>query len=405
MKKLLSYVAIIVMLSSCYAVRAYKFRKLTLQSHEQMPHIALKKSATPYEYIASTNIAQDNKNWLDSNLAGTKTAAFLIIKNDTVLYEKYFDQYNSESLLPSFSVIKSYIGTLTGIALQEGKINSLQLSVTEFIPELIKNDTRFGAITIQHLLDMESGITWTEGSYNLKDDAIKMGFRPDIKKQLKKLRIASAPTTTPDYASINTFLLGVVISRATEMPLQDYFSAKLWGPLGANSAATLTTDKKGWPVTYAGLNATARDFAKLGSLYLHDGSWNGQQIITPEWVKKSIDSDTLFANELYKNQWWGFSERQSFKDSITAVEYFKQIPTPKRLSYNLKKSREKTFFVSTPSANFMAKGILGQYIYVRPGSNLVIVRLGYYWQHPEYYAESFIKQVADRFGPLTPKGG
>lgn len=384
-------------LTSCYAVRAYKYRKLQLMDHERMPFVAIEKSTQPYYYAqAGTEAYPQLKQWLDSNLLNTQTAAFVVIKNDSIIYQKYFGQYNEETLLPSFSVIKSYIGTLTGIALAEDKIKSLQQPVTDYIPELLKNDKRFANITLQHLLDMRSGIKWSEGSNNLKDDAIKMGFRPNIIKQLKKIKIDSAPTHYKDYKSINTLLLGIVVSRATNTTLAKYFQEKLWQPLGTTQKATLNTDIKGFPVTFAGLNATALDFAKFGSMYLHKGYWNGQQIISQSWVNNSTNADTLFIYDGYKNQIWGNNKVTYYEDSLKGLTAFNNFKGGKNFSSILNKEGKKYFKVITASTIFNAEGILGQYIYVDLVKNIVVVRLGYYWSHPKYYAQQVIKMAMEK---------
>jgi CubicO group peptidase (beta-lactamase class C family) len=229
--------------SSCYAIRAYKFRHLELLDHEKLPSLNIEAAANPFQYAANkTNAYSDISNWLDSNLQQTYTAAFLVIKNDTVLYEKYFDQYNRQTLLPSFSVAKSFVSTLVGIALEEGKIKSLCEPITNYIPELAKKDKRFKNITIQHLLDMRSGIAWNEGDYGLKDDAIKMGFRPNMMRYIKKIKIATAPKDDSEYKSINTMLLGIIVTRATGKQLNKYLQEKIWQPLGIESHATWNTD-------------------------------------------------------------------------------------------------------------------------------------------------------------------
>lgn len=387
----------ITLLTSCYAIRAYKYRKLELMDHERMPFVEVKKSTRPYQYVKAPRSEYPQlKGWLDSTLQNTQTAAFVVIKNDSIIYEKYFDKYNEETLLPSFSVIKSYIGTLTGIALAEGKIKSLQQPVTDYIPELLKNDKRFANITLQHLLDMRSGIKWSEGSYDLKDDAIKMGFRPNILKQVKKIEINSAPINYEDYKSINTLLLGIVINRATNKPLANYFEEKLWQPLGAAQKATLNTDKKGIPVTFAGLNATALDFAKFGSMYLHKGYWNGQQIIPEAWINNTINADTLFAYDGYKNQIWGNSVIKYYVDSLQGLNAYNNIKAGKHFSSIKNKEGKKYFKVVTASPIFNAEGILGQYIYGDPVKNIVVVRLGYYWSYPKYYAEQVIKMAMEK---------
>ena len=388
---------VICLLSSCYALRAYKFRKLELMDHERMPFVTVEKSNQPYEYAkASAENYSQLKLWLDSNLQNTQTAAYVVIKNDSIIYQKYFDNYTEETLLPSFSVIKSYIGTLTGLALAEGKIKSLQQPVTDYIPELLKNDKRFANISLQHLLDMRSGIKWSEGSYGLKDDAIKMGFRPNIRKQLKKIKIESAPTDKEDYKSINTLLLGIVVTRATKVPLATYFQEKIWQPLGTAHNATLNTDKKGMPVTFAGLNATALDFAKFGSMYLHKGFWNGRQIIPEHWVNASTHADTLYKYDGYKNQFWGNNKITYYTDSLKGLTAFNDFKGFKNYSSILNKEGKKYFKLVTPSPIFNAEGILGQYIYVDPAKNIVVVRLGHNWSHPKYYAAQLIKLTMEK---------
>lgn len=389
--KLASYLFLLILLPSCYALRAYKYRKLDLKSHEKMPFVTVVKSETVHNYYEGGNENYPEvKAWLDSNLANTYTAAFLVIKNDSIVYEKYFDDYNSNTLLPSFSVMKSYVGTLTGIAAAEGKIKSLSQPITDYLPELVKQDNRFANITIQHLLDMRSGLKWSEGSYNLKDDAIKMGFRPNIAKQIKKIKIATAPTDYFDYKSINTLLLSIIINRATGVPLVKYFEEKLWKPLGATHIATLTTDKKGLPIAFAGLNANARDFALLGSVYLKGGQLNGNKVLTPDWVNSTTNPDTMYAYQGYKNQIWGRRNYKGFEDSLSATLYYDSI-TGSRKVIKGSKGSSHNYFVSTPSPIIYAEGILGQFIYVSPEKNMVIVRLGHYYKHPKYSLQTLLR--------------
>jgi CubicO group peptidase (beta-lactamase class C family) len=383
--------------SSCYAIRAYKFRHLELLDHEKLPSLNIEAAANPFQYAANkTNAYSDISNWLDSNLQQTYTAAFLVIKNDTVLYEKYFDQYNRQTLLPSFSVAKSFVSTLVGIALEEGKIKSLCEPITNYIPELAKKDKRFKNITIQHLLDMRSGIAWNEGDYGLKDDAIKMGFRPNMMRYIKKIKIATAPKDDSEYKSINTMLLGIIVTRATGKQLNKYLQEKIWQPLGIESHATWNTDKKKLPVTYGGLNATARDFAKLGTLFLKKGVWNGKQIISKDWVNASVSKDSLEAYGGYRNQWWGAADRIYFKDSATAAEYINVHSGTKISSYTSRQGSRK-FYSKLQTNRYFAEGLLGQFVYVSPDKNLVIVRLGHNWAHPKFYLKGFIEQVEKEF--------
>lgn len=337
-------------------VRAYKFRKLELDAHTKLPSLPIEKSDNPYDYVtAEKDYYANATKWLDTSLENTQTAAYLVIKNDTVVYEKYFNGGNAQTLYTSYSVIKSFIGTLTGIAYKEGKIQSLNDPMTKYLPEFLKKDKRFGNITIQHLLDMRSGIEWNEGSYNAKDDAIRMGFRPNVYKYVKKIKIARPSPENFSYKSINTLLLGLIVIRTTGKPLNEYFHEKIWQPLGMASAATLNTDKKHFPIIYAGLNATIRDFAKFGSAYLHKGYFNNNRVIDEAWVTATTNKDSMRLSGGYKNQIWS-GQRGQYA--------------------------------------FFAEGILGQFIYCVPEKNLVIVRTGRFWSHKRLSPHRFLATTA-----------
>lgn len=140
MFKSICYLMIVAtMLSSCYALRAYKYRKLELSDVNKMPSVAIEKGNNPDLFLVGKreDAYQRMGKKLDSVLVDTYTAAFLIIRNDSIIYEKYFDGFGEQSLLLSFSVAKSFVGTLVGIASDEGKI-SVNASITDYIPELKK---------------------------------------------------------------------------------------------------------------------------------------------------------------------------------------------------------------------------------------------------------------------------
>jgi CubicO group peptidase (beta-lactamase class C family) len=319
---------------------------MELTDHEKLSSVTIKRSDSPFHFIQPKNsrIYKPVERMADSILENSSTAAFLIIRNDTILYEKYFSGFNETSLLPSNSMAKSFTGSLVSIAISEGAIPSDQLPVTHFLPELLKSDPRFKKITIRHLIDMRSGLDFKEGSYDLKDDAIRLGLRPNIEKHLLKAKIAEPPGRFR-YQSINTQLLGLIVERATKTKLQDYFQKKLWEPMGTEQVATWNTDskKRKFVLAAAGLNATARDFVKLARLYLNNGVQNGKQIIDREWIRNVADKDTMEAYGGYKNQWW-----------------------------NRRVNSQRT-------GSYCAIGFLNQVMYVNPQKNLVILRLGKRW--------------------------
>lgn len=381
--------------SSCYLLRAYKVRDFQLTDHERMPFVSIAKADQPYYFIDGTKSAQYEqlRRYLDSNLTRSHTAAFLVIKNDSILYEKYFNGFNQSSLLPSFSVAKSFVATLVSIAVEDGKIKSLQEPITTYLPELYKKDKRFTKITIQHLLDMKSGLHFNEGSYGIKDDAIKLGFRPNLVKHALKVTVEREPGQVFNYQSINTELLALIVQRATGKKVSAYLQEKIWQPLGAEYGATWNVDSKKHrqEIAFAGLNATARDFAKLGQLYLQNGQWKGKQVLDPAWVLTVNNADSMQKANGYKNQWWSALNYKYFPDSLAAVHFKNQTP----YSSSLKKS-SKGYRVGYRTDAFSAEGILNQYIYINPENNVVIVRLGRFWHHPDLHAEGFIYKLGEQ---------
>ena len=260
-----------------------------------------------------------------------KTAAFILIKNDTILYEKYFNEFSESSRLTSFSVAKSFVSTLIGIAIDEGHIKSINQSITEFIPEL-KEKEGFEKIKLSHLLNHTSGI---KQSY-IQDGLMYYG--KDIWKVIEKLKMEVEPGVRQKYHNMNTQLLGIVIDRTTGMCVSDYLKEKIWNRIGSEYSATWSTDKREFEKAFCCINAAARDYAKFGRLMLHRGNWEGEQIISEDWVSQSIQRDTTDGSGwAYNKSWYLGLER--YKD-------------------------------------FMAIGLYKQYIYVCPEKDIVIVRFG-----------------------------
>jgi CubicO group peptidase (beta-lactamase class C family) len=397
--KPISILLFTLLISSCYITRAYKYRKFELKDIDKFDTAHLPKSHTPFVF-AKENTSRFSRltSLLDSTLRNTKTYAFLVVKNDSIIYERYFNDINENHKLPSFSVAKSFVSTLAGMAYEEGKIKSLQEPITNYLPSLLKRDKRFAQITIQHVLDMSSGVKNSENYSNPFSDVLKLGFTKNIRKKTLRLKIERAPGVN-DYKSVNTQLLSLIVEKATGKKIQAYMREKLWQPLGMESDATWNVDSKHRKEVraFCCLNATARDFAKLGRLFLNNGNWNGQQLISQEWVQASTHVDTMVKYDGYKNQWWSTYSRKYFNDTAAAVAFAARQPG-KALSIGSRLNREgkKYYFVGYYSAAYHAEGILGQYIYVNPKTNVIIVRLGYYWQHPSTYADGLIYDLGEK---------
>ena len=393
-------------LSSCYLFKAIKYKNFDLKDLGDFTTDTLKASTQPFHFIETT-LPSPHKTFLDTSLAGTNTFSFLVIRNDSVLYENYWENTNGQTLLPSFSVSKSFVGTLIAIAIKDGKIRSLQEPITNYIPELLKNDRRFANITIQHVLDMRSGIKNNEDYYNPSSDVLKMGFGSNIWAQIKRLKIEKAPGEF-DYKSVNTQVLAIILERATGVKIQQYIQQKIWQPLGMESYATWNIDSKKRRMVraFCCINAATRDYAKLGRLYLHNGVWNGVQLLPDQWVHNTTDIDTMVTYEGYKNQWWSNEYSYRFNDSLEALAFLKKTPhcEPTVRVYNRKADEKKgikaarMYFVYYLKPMYHAEGLLGQYIYVYPKKNLIIIRTGHYWQSKKYgAADHFIYELGEKY--------
>jgi CubicO group peptidase (beta-lactamase class C family) len=384
----------LVSLSSCWVMRAYKVRKLQLTDHEKLPFVRINASNQPFRFIQGNpdSSCAGLSTYLDSLLPSTHTAAFLVIRNDSIIYEKYYDGFHAASLLPSNSMAKSFTSTLLSIALDEGKIRSLSEPITNYLPELAQRDSRFCQITIQHLLDMRSGFAFREGRYDLKDESIRLGLKRNLEKNLLKVKIAQPPGKFR-YQSINTQLLGLIVERATGERLFTYLEKKLWKPLGAEHQATWNVDsrKRKQVLTSAGLNATIRDFAKLGRLYLNKGKWEGRQVINESWVSNIASIDSMQTYGGYKNQWWSKMASRSFRNQEEALDFQSHTHFASPVS-NVQQSYNVNYRIEA----FSAIGFMNQTIFVYPKKQLIIVRLGKRWGRSEVF-NRFIYNLGEQF--------
>lgn len=390
--------ATVLALSSCYIARAYRYRHFNLDDLDKLPAASLPAAPVPFRFTDAQPTGHNELGqYLDSQLAQTSTYAFLVIRNDTILYERYFNPVEPATPLPSFSVAKSFVATLVGIALDEGNIKSLSDPITQYLPELKLRNPRFELITIQHLLDMRSGIHSNEAYDNPFSDVLQLGFTKNIIPRTLRISIEKPPGTF-SYKSVNTQLLGLIVERATRSKLQDYMKEKLWLPLGMEYQATWNTDSRRHNTVkaFCCINAAARDYAKFGRLYLHRGKWNGRQLIAEQWVHSSVSADSMQRWEGYHNQWWAGSATKVFGDSIQAQKFVQNTPAAGAIKAVYNRVGRRNFSVTYYTGSYHAAGILRQYIYVNPRNNTIIVRLGHNWQHPSLNSQSFIYQLGER---------
>ena len=341
----------------------------TLRDYELFPQRAVSNAAPAFhfeedlspevfqtiEYHSGSELKQMG---FEDFLHSTQTTSFIVIKDDAILYESYFNGYKRDSILTSFSVAKSFTSALIGIAIDEGYIGSEGDPVITYLPEL----KGFDEVTIRDLLMMSSGISflkddevppWKELT-QFTDEGLSYSY-PDMRSLALQVKPdGQAPGTVFNYNNYNTILLGMILERTTGRPVSEYLQEKIWKPLGMEYPASwsLDSEENGFELVQAGINARAIDFAKFGRLFLNDGNWNGMQIISPEWVLASTSPDPndhrvwhsdvgwKEANGYYMYQWWGR-------------------------------------FHADGTYDYTALGHLGQFIFVAPQENMIIVRFGF----------------------------
>ncbi len=272
-----------------------------------------------------------------------ETTALLVFKNDSLLFEHYWEDFDEKTYCNSFSMAKSFCAMLVGKAVQEGYIQSLDQKVGDYIPEFKEgiNDQ----LTIRHLLQMTSGIPFGESYSSPFGYVAKSYFSDDLIKETMVYRVEKTPGTFWKYEGGNSVLMGMIIKKATGRTPSEYFFQKIWSCIGAEQDAHWNLDHAGgMEKTFSGFYANARDFARLGKLYLHEGVWDNDTVLDPAFVRESLTPSMVVDERGEKCDWYG-------------------------LHWWLGKHNGKPFF--------SCRGMRGQYIAVIPEENIIMVRLGH----------------------------
>ncbi len=293
---------------------------------------------------------------MESSLAELGTQAFLVLRDGQVIYEGYGNGASRETWVTSFSVAKSMLSTLFGIAVAQGAIRSIDDPVTRYLPELRARDARFDQVTLRHLLRMASGIRYAEFPFLHGDDA-KAYYYPDLRKlALEETRIAGEPGQRFEYNNFHPLLLGLVLERATRMPVAQYLEQRLWQPAGMVGKASWSLDSEasGFEKLESGFNARAEDFARFGQLMLQRGRIDGKQVVSQSWVDQSTGAGAWPPPEgYYEGMRWLHRNKQ---------RYYAALWWGQRRSDG--------------GHDFAARGNHGQLIFVSPRNRIVIVRNG-----------------------------
>ncbi|MGL5889741.1 MAG: serine hydrolase domain-containing protein, partial [Bacteroidia bacterium] len=252
------------------------------------------KAVTPQPWPQAAKLnAQEIPADLLAKMNAIKTGAFLVIRHDTILHEQYWGTFSSKSATNSFSMAKTVVSILVGCAIQDGYIKSIDQPVGDFLPEYKTGD--FSRITIRHLLTMSSGIAFDEDYVNPLAYPAESYYGSDLRElTLGYKTVRAAPGQTFDYQSGNTQLLGFVLKAATGKPVSDYATERLWGPAGCEQPAFWSLDHEGGDEkSFCCFNSNARDFARIGKLYLDSGRWNGKQLVPETYATQSAQPAKL----------------------------------------------------------------------------------------------------------------
>ena len=397
--RLILLITLISNLSSCYFFKVMKYKKYPLEKLDEFSAVKFQRSEQPFKFYQGS-IQSSVKSELDSMLLGSNRYAFLVIRNDSIIYEFYNHKITDTSLIHSFSVAKSYVSTMVAIAKEEGKIKSLNEPITNYLPELLDRDVRFKNITIQHVLDMRSGIKSSENYFNPLSDVLRLGFGKNVNGKALRISIEKEPNQKFEYKSVNTQLLGMIVERATKVKLQEYYYEKLHKPLQLEHDATwIYDDEKHKSLrAFCCMNLTARDYAKFGRLFLNKGSWQGKQLVSKEWVENIFNLDTMAAYEGYKNQWWKDEKVKFFTDSAAAHRYYLENANSKATIGKSTRIDNKSYWmVSHYNDGVYARGLLQQHIYIIPSKNTVMVLLSNTLNENRPLKKGFYRRMSELF--------
>ena len=280
-------------------------------------------------------------------LKETWTTGFLVIKDDAIRFEEYYLGNTADTLNISWSAGKSFVSALVGIAIEEGAISGVNAIVSDLAPEL--RGSGYEGIRLKDVLQMSSGVGFNEEYRNFFSDINRMGRTVALGKSLNafacSLKTERPPGTYCHYVSMDTQVLGIVLKVVTGKTPTEYLEEKIWRRIGMEHDARWLVDDTGMELVFGTLNASLRDYGRFGRLYMNGGNWNGEQIVSKEWVEESVTMDGPHVQ----------AGKNDCSDYADGYGYQWWIP-------------------QEPDGDFFACGIHGQYIYIHPQQKVVIVK-------------------------------
>ncbi len=348
---------------------AYTFQ----HTPEIQPTVTIQGSAAPFEFAKEENIALADGFQFEGSfyptepfLQDTKTSALLVIQDDVIRYENYFFGGDEATAFSSNSMGKSFVSALMGFAVADGFIDSVNDPLGKYIPEFAGTDLE--NIPIKACLQMASGIDFNEDT-DMNSFSMRTLMGTPAMEVIAGYGVQEPPFTYRRYLSINTEILGQVIKNATGKGLGEYMEEKLWTRIGSAHDAYWTLNN-GTELANGGLSISLRDYARFARLYLHEGNWNGEQLLPRDWIRDSLDISA------------DYSKPGANNDGYNAIGYGYQWWVPEG-----------------DQGEFMAIGVYGQFLYVNPEQNVIIVKVNadpdFMAEHYELKHVEFFRAIAD----------
>lgn len=332
----------------------------SVSDYKIFPERTIQKSDAPYSYVreidtelASVNVQYSNKQKaLSEFVKSTDTTSFIIVKKDKIVYEQYANGYNANSVNTSFSMAKSVVSLLIGKAIENGNIKSVDEPISNYITEF--KNKKIGNTTIEDLLLMRSDIVYDEDKFLWFGDDTLTYWYDDLRElALSHTELTSEYKGKFHYNNYHPLLLGIILERSTGVSVSQFFERQIWQKIGAqyNASWSLDSEKSGFEKMESGINFRAEDFIKIGSMVLHNGYWNGTQVINGEWLNRSTLCEFPIDN----------------------AEYEKTFLAGKNIGY-------KYMWYCTPSPqsgyDIIAWGKSDQILYISPSTDTVVLRTG-----------------------------
>ncbi len=333
-----------------------RFATRTILNRPPVSELETAEVPAPFKSVSYTSKGRELTGDLDTLMQENGTTALIIVSDGVIRLEHYYNGASRSTLNTSFSIAKSFLSALIGIAINEEYIQDVNDPIVAYLPELAGRG--LDGVTIRHLLNMSTGIRYVNRAaaapfYWMSDDSFTY-YMPDLRElALKVMPSTEQPGEKFHYNNYHPILEGMILERVTGMPVSNYLQEKLWKPLGMEYAASWSLDSRldGFEKMASGLNARSIDYARFGLLMLDGGMWNGLQLIPPAWVEESTSPDYLD-----RRPWMDFTE---FKEAGGYYKYhwWGRVRTDGHHDY-------------------FAYGSHGQFIYICPLHHIVIVRNG-----------------------------